>query len=191
LIINFAGDRYSVATFRSSAVVEGAKGAQWKSQGLLLDKIVLLGGRYRAGRDEYSTPVGSMFGVVLLGQVIASELHGGGIRLGSEFLMILMELTIGVLVVFINYRLPVGPALLVSLVAIPSASMIASYAVFSTLAYSASFVPVCVAVWIHQLYDRANEYHALLRTERVSKATSSPKIVSASKERPPDEASPA
>jgi CHASE2 domain-containing sensor protein len=47
-------------------------------KGLFEEKIVLVGGTYRAGRDVHSTPVGLLNGMDLIAQIIDTEIDGGG-----------------------------------------------------------------------------------------------------------------
>jgi CHASE2 domain len=51
--------------------------ADLKAEPPMKGKIVLVGGYYDTG-DEHMTPVGSMFGVDIIAQVIRTELDGGG-----------------------------------------------------------------------------------------------------------------
>ena len=68
VLLNFSGDRYTfpivhAREFLREPVKREPEGGQpappeWQRRGLLKDKIVLIGGAFRAARDEYVTPVG-------------------------------------------------------------------------------------------------------------------------------------
>lgn len=161
LVLNFAGDRYAFPRIAARDVLAAAGSEGWRTAGPLKNKIVLIGGYYRAARDEYITPVGPMAGVQLVAQAIESELHGGGIRSMSHGLMTILEILSGVLLVWINYRFRLGTALLLSLVAMPLLTLTGSLIAFSSLAFYFNFVPSLVGVWIHELYDHAKEYRAM------------------------------
>jgi CHASE2 domain-containing sensor protein len=158
LVLNLAGDRFSIPHIRASHVLQAARGAGWSVQGPLTGKIVLLGGLFHAARDEYVTPVGPMAGVELMAQAVESDLRGSGIRVANHILMLVMEILIGAAMVIIYSYFSFKRALLVSLIGIPVLSLLASLVAFSALAYWTDFAPVLVAVVIHQLYDHGREY---------------------------------
>ena len=138
-------------------------------------KIVLLGGLYRAARDEYVTPLGPMAGVELNALAIESELERGGIRPANQYLMMALDVLFGICLVWINYRALYGhlsllSALVVSLIAIPVLALLASLIALSTFAYWMNAVPLLAAVFIHQLYDYANHYRKLHLQESASEA---------------------
>lgn len=161
LILNFAGNRYAFPRYSAEAVLAGAKGEAWAEAGPLSGKIVLLGGFYRAARDEYLTPVGPRAGVELVAQAVESELSGGGIRATNEALMVFLEILGGVLMVYVYSRFRLGTALAVSLVGIPVLALAFSFTSFSSVGRWASFVPTMVAVLLHQLHHHAVEYRRL------------------------------
>lgn len=161
LVLNFAGDRLDFPRYSAQAVLAGAQGEAWGEQGPLRGKIVLLGGFYRAARDEYLTPVGPMAGVELVAQAVESDLAGRGIRATNEAIMIALEILGGVLMVWLYFRLGLGRALMLSLAGIPLAALCFSYLSFSTVGRWASFIPTMVAVLLHQLHHHATEYRRL------------------------------
>lgn len=161
LVLNFAGDRYAFNRLSARDVIAGAKLAAWATVGPLKNKVVLVGGTYRAARDEYITPVGAMPGVQLVAQAVESEIHGGGIRPLAHWLMTILEIASGILLVWINYRFRMATALMLSLVAMPLFSLFASLVAFSSLAFWFNFVPTLVGVWIHELIDHAREFRVM------------------------------
>jgi CHASE2 domain-containing sensor protein len=167
MVLNFAGDRLVFDRVNSRSVLAGAQGRTvWAVQGPLRHKIVLLGGLYRAARDEYVTPVGLMAGVELMALAVQSDREGGGIRPLHEGLMFGLEIMASVVLVYIHWlfvrgRLRLLTALLLSLVAIPVLALAASLLAFSSVAYWMNAIPILAAVLIHQLYDHAEHYREL------------------------------
>jgi CHASE2 domain-containing sensor protein len=157
LLLNFSGERYNFAPLSASLVLQGAQGEDWKLRGPLTNKVVILGGCYRAARDTYITPVGKMLGMQLMAQAVESEL-GGGIRAFNHLVELLFDLVCGVLLVIIHHRFRPFAALTLSLIAIPVFCLCGSYLAFSTMARWFNFVPVILGVQIHQLYDHAKDY---------------------------------
>lgn len=157
LILNFAGNRYAFPRYSARDVLAGAGGEAWGEAGPLVGRIVLLGGLYRAARDEYLTPVGPRAGVELVAQSVESELSGGGIRTTNEALMVVLEVLGGVLMVYLYARLRLGTALAASLLGIPVLALVFSFVSFSSVGRWASFVPTMVAVLLHQPHHHAVE----------------------------------
>lgn len=170
LILNFSGERYAFPHYTAESILEGSTGSAWP-KGILNNKIVLLGGAFRAARDEYITPVGPRLGVEIIAQAVESDLQDGGIRPANEILMLILEILGGVSLVFLHYRLKskVGLALILSLFAIPIAALIFSYIAFSSLALWANFIPILVAILIHELHHHAVEYKRLYNKELEGK----------------------
>lgn len=164
LVLNFTGDRYGYGRLTARQVLELSDSEAWSSSGPLKHKIVLIGGLYRAARDEYATPLGVMAGVELMAQSIASELRGGGIRHANELLMLLLEIVGGVGLVLLHRSVSLGRAMLLSLVGIPVLALASSFFAFSSLAYWANFVPILVSVLIHELYDHSREHVRMYET---------------------------
>ena len=154
LVLNFAGDRYRFERIDATEVLKLARTDAWQKDGLLKDKIVLLGGFYRAARDEYVTPVGPMAGVELMGQAIESDLEGTGIRAANHLLMFLMEILVGIGLVYVHYRFKSSTLVFF---AIPPLLLLGSFIAFKSLAYWASYVPILFAVRMHKNYTHRKE----------------------------------
>jgi CHASE2 domain-containing sensor protein len=158
LFLNFAGDRYSFQRFHAGDVVTASKGTAWQDQGVLNGKIVLLGGFYRASRDAYTTPLGSMEGTVLMAQAIESELRGGGVRHPPKILAFVLHTLAGFALVFLHKLYRPNVALLLNLIALPVLPVGLSLLVFQTGAHWVSFVMMPVVILLQQLYERAVEH---------------------------------
>ena len=162
-LLNFSGDRYDFQPYAASFVLSAHEAAWWKAKSPFRDKIILLGGSYRAGRDVYMTPLGMTTGIQLMAQAVESELQGKGIYHLNKLLMILFDFVAWIALVAVYYFCRLSVALWTSIVAIPLLSLMGSLFAFSSLAYWADFAPVVLGVLIHQLYDHASEYGRLLK----------------------------
>jgi CHASE2 domain-containing sensor protein len=173
LRLNFSGERYTFEPLSAENVLQASKTEGWRTNGPLKGKVVLLGGYYRASRDFYVTPVGRMAGVQLMAQAVESELHGG-IRTANHLAAFALDVLAGLIVVLIQHRFRLLPALVISLVAIPCLSFIGSFLAFSTLAWWVSFAPVTAGVLVHELYHHAAEYQRLRQEHRTASGRTSP-----------------
>lgn len=174
VILNFSGDRYSFRRIQASLVRQLSSAPGWSSQSPIRGKICLLGGTYRAARDEYPTPLGPMAGVHLMAQAIATDLRGGGIRHANEWLMVFLEVLGGYLLVLIHHRFSLRAAVIISLIGIPFIALTACYLAFSSFGLWANAVPIFVAVLIHQLYEHANEYRKMAAEALKNNAAAPP-----------------
>jgi CHASE2 domain-containing sensor protein len=151
LVLNFAGDRYAFPRYASSAVLEQVSaGPAWSDRGPLTGRIVILGGTFSAARDEYRTPLGTMSGVDVVAQAIASEQHGGGIRKINDWRERVVELTVAVLIVYLGYLGHKRAALLADVIGIPVLALAGSWFAFSTLGRWHNFAPYWVSMAIQQ-----------------------------------------
>lgn len=162
VVLNFSGDRYAFRKMRASHVLQLSESPGWRQESPVRGKICLLGGTYRAARDEYPTPLGPMAGVQLMAQAVATDLRHGGIGDANELAMILLEMLGGYFLVVVHHRFRLRTALIISLIGIPTMAMVASYLAFSSFGLWANAVPLFTAVLIHQLYDHAREYRKMM-----------------------------
>jgi CHASE2 domain-containing sensor protein len=155
LFLNFSGERFTFSPLSADHVLRAARTAGWQEEGILKNRIVLVGGLYREARDFHQTPVGRMSGVQLMAQVIETELRNGGIRPFREYAVFVLDLCGGIFVVCLHYFFRLRLAFRLSLLAMPVLSLISSYVAFSSFSRWFNFVPVLVGVLIHELYDHA------------------------------------
>jgi CHASE2 domain-containing sensor protein len=153
------------AVHTAALVSDAAKSPDFTERGFLKDRIVLLGGAYRAARDRHQTPIGELSGVEIQAQVVLTELEGGGLRpVGIDTIgLLLLVNSVALLVLFqwTSLRL----AFWLSLLAVPvlgtASSLIVAGSPFALWPY---VVPVLVAVLLQQLYSQAMRYrNALIR----------------------------
>jgi CHASE2 domain-containing sensor protein len=122
-------------------------------EGVLKDRIVLLGGEY-AVQDEHDTPLGWMLGAEVLAQVIETELRGGGRRPASRALVFTF-LVVGGLAIFLLFLFfEPRRALLLAVLAIPVLATLSSLVIFGSLTYWFYFTLCLIAVLFQQIFDR-------------------------------------
>ena len=163
LRLNFAGDRFNFTPLSVQPMLMSARSEGWATAGPLRDRIVLVGGDYRAARDRHATPIGERSGLQLLAQSIESELQHRGIRTLNWAIAFVLDLVAGFLLVAVHLRFERRPAitLVTSLVLMPVLALVSSRIAFATLSLWFNFVPLVVSVVIHQLYEHTREYSAL------------------------------
>jgi CHASE2 domain-containing sensor protein len=154
MLIEYTGDpkRPYRSRLNAAKVLSMSHDPGWLTNSLIKDKIVLLGGTYR-GQDEHQTPLGWMAGVDVLAQIIDTDLRGGGIRPASSLVTILVTIIAGLVLWSIIYRIRFWKGLLFGLIAIPVTAMLSSLVAFHTVAQSAYFTPILLAVLAERLYD--------------------------------------
>lgn len=162
LLMNLPGDRYSFDHIASTTVLKSAKQAFWSGdKSPVHNKIVLLGGTYRAARDLYQTPVGRVPGIDLLAMTIESELQKTGIGITRHTVAILIDILFGALLVYLNWRFVSPRAMLWNLLAVGVLAIVASYITFNTFGYWLNFAVVLVGIWLHNQLDMFRELPSL------------------------------
>jgi len=161
LTLNFAGNLYALNSIPAQVVLKMASGPGLSDDNYFKDKIVLIGNIFHTARDEHATPVGMLPGVMLMAQAIESEAEGGGIHQLDELKMLGLELVLGVGLVILHRYVSLGLSFLISVVGAFILAPICGYIAFSSATMWMNFIPIIVAVLIHQLYDNAKEYRKL------------------------------
>lgn len=158
-VLNFFADTYQFPRLRARHVLEAAQGQGWTVDSPIRGRVVLLGATYRAAREEYLTPAGTMFGVMLLAQALESDLSGGGVQTVNHVLMLILEIACGVALVYVHHRHHERPALAfaLNLLMLPVLAGLGSLLAFSAFAYWANFIPILAAVTIHQVANHLRE----------------------------------
>ena len=127
----------------------------------LAGRIVLIGAIVGPSCDILRTPMGQKPGVFVMAEAIESELAGGGIQNISPYLAFIIDVAVGILIVVIQFYFAPRVAVLLSILAIPVLSLAGSYLAFASFARWFNFVPMIVAVLIHELYDQGKAYRDL------------------------------
>ncbi len=155
LIINFVGS--GRVNMPADEILRQSSDEGYRTEGILKDKIVILGGDY-AAQDEHDTPAGWALGVEVLAQMIETELEGGGTRPASTVVILLLEVLDGFIVLVLFRLLGLGKALLVGAFTLPLLALLCSLIAFWSLAHWAYFVPILLLVFFHQIYERGKDY---------------------------------
>jgi len=160
--------RYMFDTYSAGAILRAARDPAWRNGDLFRDKIVLVGGVYDE-HERYWTPVGRMWGVEAIGQVIETELlspdgRGGPYRPGAVFEVIASTI-LGVLLIVV-FSLPFKSSskfkwdLLASVVAIVAAPPVLSLLYCGDLAGWSSLVPIPLAVLFEEILYELHKWLA-------------------------------
>lgn len=157
LVLNFAGEQYRFNRLNVRNLLTAAGKDYWADNSPLRDAIVIVGGTYRAARDEYITPVGARYGVELVAQAVASELQGGGIRPLNWILATAMDMINGLILIYLNWRFPGSIAGMLNVALIIVMSIVGSLVAFGAVAYWFNFSAVLVGLWIDILWHQAHE----------------------------------
>jgi CHASE2 domain-containing sensor protein len=148
--------RYVFYPLNARAVLAYAKQPGWP-QGVLRDTIVIVGGRYRAGRDQYATPVGVRDGVEIVAQAAQAEIDGTAIPESGPWLGVI-EIVAGLLLIAVYQLFQLRMALFVSLALLPVLSVAGSYILYGRPAAWLVLMPVLVIVMVSELYTNALMY---------------------------------
>jgi CHASE2 domain-containing sensor protein len=168
LVFNFAGDRYRIPTIPARHVLTMAESAGFAEDGVLRDKVVVVGGTWRVARDSYVTPVGLVPGVEVVAQAAATELHGGGVRPIDAWLAFVADVLLGLGLLWIGYRLSFRRALLAGLLLLLAGPIAISLLFFSAFSHWFSFVPLLIGLYAHFLFEHGREYmHLHARNEAL------------------------
>lgn len=158
-LLNFSADTILELSAGSASGYSG-------DRGVLRDRIVLLGGAYREGRDVHHTPLGEMSGIRIQAQIIATELDGGGEPRPSVVGVVALQFIVGCVLVLLFLQFPFRTASALVLVAFPilaaGGSLVTTGSVFAGLPY---FIPLLVLIIVQQLYEQANIYREALLGE--------------------------
>jgi CHASE2 domain-containing sensor protein len=150
--------RYRFAPVKARDLVLDAESVTWEKMGLFTGQVVVVGGTYGAGRDQYSTPKGLMNGCEIVAQSAAAEIDGTFIssasRLTTGLLMVLGGLATMAVYHWLNFRV----AFLVSLVMVPVLSIASNFILFHRFAAWGAMVPLVIAVIVAELYSEAALY---------------------------------
>ena len=123
----------------------------------MANRIVLIGGTYGAGRDEYVTAMGKMAGIELLANGVETELQKS-ITYVWPPLLITLDVLAGILIVWIYYELAKRPllALTFSVAAMIGVVIVGAFFYYG-LGSFLNFVPVMFGMVLHQMYEETKE----------------------------------
>ena len=139
--------------------------------GLFNGQVVVLGGKYRVARDQYSTPKGLMNGCEIIAQAVAAEIEGTSISAASRWMTGLLMIAGGLITLAVYHWLKFRIAFLVSLALIPTLSIASNWILFHRLAAWGAMIPLVIAVIVAELYSKAALYLAFYQRVAELKST--------------------
>ena len=161
--IGFLGGPSVFQHLHASDVIPLSAAPEWSQRQLLKDRIVLLGGTYRSARDKYATPFGDMYGVEVLGNILASEMTNATVKEAGLAMFIIADLLLGFGMITIAYYLPRFWSLPATFFGAPIIAMALNMLLFVGWRYYLSFMPVVVGVIVHSVVEHVHEHRHLLR----------------------------
>jgi CHASE2 domain-containing sensor protein len=178
LVFNFHGDRTKFPVIQAGEFLGESfhpDADTWKP---LRNKVILVGGRYSAARDEYVTAVGHMAGVELIAHAVYSDLIDQGICEFSEYAALPIDFAIGFLIVAGFYYLPsLRLAFWTTLIGTILIAFFGSLLTFRSGTYWINFVPMVAGILLHQLLDHAERYRHMQRElEKASRELEARKV---------------
>jgi CHASE2 domain-containing sensor protein len=163
--IGFIGGPSVFQILPAGTVLAGSDSPDWSKKQLLKDRIVLLGGAYRYARDKYATPFGDMYGVEILGNILASEMTNATVKEARLTMFILADLLLGFGIITVAYYLPRPWSLPATLFGAPIVAVALNVLLFVGWRYYLSFMPVVVGVIVHSVAEHVREHRHLLREQ--------------------------
>jgi CHASE2 domain-containing sensor protein len=169
-IFNFSYDPSRFRQIAFSDFVEQNRQKLWpRERSPLQGRVVILGGQFAQARDMHFTPVGERFGMEMVAEAVDGEIEHQFIDKMAIGRAILLELGVGLVLVWVHWWLHRPWAVYAMTLLIVVLSIICSLIAFHTAAFWFNFVTVYVGLWIHLLWDstqdgrRAHKELALLR----------------------------
>ncbi|HEY9775386.1 MAG TPA: CHASE2 domain-containing protein [Planktothrix sp.] len=116
------------------------------------NKIAILAGTFKAGRDTIETPVGMLPSAIVIASAIETELQHGGIFEPDFYLVFVLQIFAGLLFAFISFRFAETIIPLASLVGIPVVAFLISLISFESCKLWIDFVPALVVLQLFYSY---------------------------------------
>ena len=136
------------------------------SRSLLTDRIVLGGGTFRAGRDTLPTVVGSMAGVCVWAEAVASWIRDDTLREPMLIFGSALEFLVGVLAASLLVSLGPALGLLASILILIPLTIFFSMLTFGQGILFVNFLPSFAGVYLHYQIEVHWEIHNLKRKIR-------------------------
>lgn len=178
-LINFAGGSSAFKHLSIKGLVKVAPSPAWRAGNPLKNRIVLLGGSYRAAQDRHLTPVGNLDGVDILAHAVSTELRGNDVK-EAKFWGVALDLLVGMALVTAAWSLRRPWHMYVVLALCFVAVFGGSWLVFRVFNLFVSFVPVVAGVVLHEVVDMRIEYGEAVeerdRLERELEAAQSKEV---------------
>ena len=143
-------------------VLSFTESRSWTVTSELRDHIVIVGGSYRL-QDRHHVAGQEVSGAWLNAQVVENELHGPTAEV-PWFIGPIVDLAVGVVLVYLLYRFRLAKALAASAGFIAFV-LLATFLAFGRLGVWLDFVPILVGVTLHELQEHVPEYLRLAAAE--------------------------
>jgi CHASE2 domain-containing sensor protein len=138
--------RYRFAPVKAQDLLADAESEAWDKMALFAGQVVVVGGTYRAGRDQYATPKGLMNGCEIVAQSAAAEIDGTFISSANRWTTGLLMVLGGLITMAVYHWLKFRMAFLVSLGMVPTLSIASNFILFHRFAAWGAMVPLVIAV---------------------------------------------
>lgn len=162
-IIAFRNTSNARIDLSASELLRIADSDAYQEDGPLRNKIVLIGGDFRQGRDQHLTPLGVMAGVDIWAQVIDTELEGGGYIAPHWFWPVTLQLISVTIVILLFRGASLRAAVLRAVIALPLLAIVSAQLAFGSIWHALFFLPSMIVILFWELYDRASDYLKLLK----------------------------
>jgi len=134
--------------FTSSGVLMRGPGPQG-GPSILENRIVMIGGTYREGRDYHWTPLGPMPGIYIWAEAIASRLRNDAPRQPSGWLVSVLDAVLGIAAGVVLARMGHLRRMALSIGVLLIASIFFSYLTFGAGFLFINFTPSLLGVLVH------------------------------------------
>jgi CHASE2 domain-containing sensor protein len=169
---HFLDFRYRFAPVKAQDLMQDAESGNWDKMALFNGQVVVVGGTYRAGRDQYATPKGLMNGCEIIAQAAAAEIDHTYISSVNRWMTGLIMILGGVVTLAVYHWLKFRQAFLASLALVPILSLVSNWILFHRLAAWGAMVPLVIAVIMAELYSKTALYLGFY--QRVTKLKAKP-----------------
>lgn len=162
VIIRFSSDRRRFQRIQLSKLLKDAEAGNlsWIKR-LFNDKIVLIGGEYRTGRDVHTTPVGERFGVDILADIVEMEVEGRSIGETDFRLAAAYDVLAGVALLLVQWKFRFDSrgrwVSLASIGFICVLTVVGSWLIFDALTYWFNLAAPLAGVQMHLAWERESK----------------------------------
>lgn len=158
--VHYLDYRYRFTPIHVRDLIEDAKDSTWKDLAPFKNQVVVVGGAYRAARDQYATPRGIMDGCTIIAHATEAEIDETTISPASRWLTGFLMIAGGLITLVVYHCFQFRTAFLISLGLVPALSIASNWVLFHRFAAWGAMVPLIVAVIIAELYSKAALYLA-------------------------------
>jgi CHASE2 domain-containing sensor protein len=173
-LFSLSGDRFHFQTLDANSILSRESDAPLNNSPFH-SKIVLVGGRYRAGRDNYITPAGELAGLEVIANAAQSYTPDGrAVRESPWWLSIPFDLLTGTLIIWVYYWRREKPivAFWLSILLGPVIAFALNVITFTLMQRLIGFVPLVIGIAAELAHDYAERLqHARAGEEETAGTT--------------------